>query len=63
MENQAPVEVDGEYDVTIEAIGGKGDGIAKINGFVIFVPDTQVDEQCRVKVSRILPKMGFAEKI
>jgi len=31
-----PVEVGEELDVVIEAVGEKGDGIAKKNGFVLF---------------------------
>ncbi|MBI2129647.1 TRAM domain-containing protein, partial [Candidatus Woesearchaeota archaeon] len=34
----APVKVGDELDVKIEAVGEKGDGIAKKNGFVLFVP-------------------------
>ena len=34
----APVREGEELDVTIEAIGDKGDGIAKKDGFVLFVP-------------------------
>ncbi|PIN78502.1 deoxyribonuclease, partial [Candidatus Woesearchaeota archaeon CG10_big_fil_rev_8_21_14_0_10_34_8] len=36
--NTAPVQVGEELDVTIEAVGEKGDGVAKKNGFVLFVP-------------------------
>ena len=35
-----PVKEGETYDVTIEGIGEKGDGIAKIQGFVIVVPLT-----------------------
>ena len=31
----APVNVGDEVDVTVEAVGDKGDGIAKIKGFVL----------------------------
>ncbi|MFH0868366.1 MAG: TRAM domain-containing protein, partial [Candidatus Woesearchaeota archaeon] len=34
----APVKVGDEIDVKIEAVGEKGDGIAKKDGFVLFVP-------------------------
>ena len=30
--NEAPVKVGEEYDVMISAVGGKGDGIAKVKG-------------------------------
>lgn len=59
----APVKVGQELDVTIEAVGEKGDGIAKVKGFVLFVPNTHTGEQCKIKVTRVLSKVGFAEKI
>ena len=34
----APVKVGAELDVKIEGVGEKGDGIAKVQGFVLFVP-------------------------
>ena len=34
----APVRVGEEVDVKIEAVGEKGDGIARVKGFVLFVP-------------------------
>ncbi|MEM4201523.1 MAG: TRAM domain-containing protein, partial [Nitrososphaerales archaeon] len=33
-----PVTVGEEYDVNISDISRRGDGIAKIEGFIIFVP-------------------------
>ncbi len=59
----APVKVDEEIDVRIEAVGEKGDGIAKVKGFVLFVPGVKEGEECRVKVTRVLKKVGFADKI
>jgi predicted RNA-binding protein with TRAM domain len=44
MNNPAPVEAGKEYDVKIEDIAREGDGIARIEGFVIFVPETQVGD-------------------
>jgi len=58
-----PMNVGDEIDVHIEAVGEKGDGLAKVKGFVLFVPGTQAGEDCRVKVTRVLRKVGFADKI
>src|SRR6266536_1624105 len=35
-----PVEEGQEIDVTIDSVGRRGDGIARFNNFVIFVPGT-----------------------
>jgi predicted RNA-binding protein with TRAM domain len=59
----APVREGDELDVKIEALGDKGDGIAKKNGFVLVIPGTQVNDEVRVRVTKVLRKVGFAEVI
>lgn len=62
-ERSPPVHEGDEFDVTIEAVGAKGDGIARKDGFVLFVAGTKTGDEVRIKVTRVLPKAGFAEKI
>lgn len=59
----APVKVGDEVDVRIEAVGEKGDGIAKVKGFVIFVPGVKEGDEVRIKITRVLKKVGFGESI
>ena len=59
----APVKEGDELDVKIEAVGEKGDGIAKKQGFVLFVPSTKTGDEVRVRVTRVLRNAGFAEVI
>lgn len=59
----APVKVGDELDVKIEAVGEKGDGIAKKNGFVLFVAGTKEGDEVKVKVTRVLRRVGFAEVV
>ena len=61
--NFAPVKVGDELDVKIEAVGEKGDGIAKKDGFVLFVPGTKQGDEVRIRVTRVLQKVGFAELV
>lgn len=56
-----PVKVGEELDVTIEAVGEKGDGIAKKNGFVLFIPGVKEGQQVHIRVTKVLRKVGFAE--
>lgn len=58
-----PVEEGVVYDVTIQDIARQGDGIARIEGFVIFVPGTKVGDEVRIKVERVLPKFAFASVV
>ena len=59
----APVKVGDELEVSIEAVGAKGDGIAKKEGFVLFVPGVQKGDNVKIKVTRVLRKVGFAEVV
>ena len=60
---QAPVNVGDEIDVKIEAVGEKGDGIAKKEGFVLFVPNTKEGQEVKIRVTKVLRKVGFAEVV
>ena len=59
----APVNVGDELDVTIESVGAKGDGVTKKEGFVIFVPGVQKGDNVRIKITRVLRKVGFGEVV
>lgn len=59
----SPVRVGEEVDVLITAEGKKGDGLATRKGFVLFIPNAKEGEKVRVKVTRVLNKVGFAEVI
>lgn len=59
----APVKVGDELDVKIEAVGEKGDGIAKKDGFVLFVPSTKQGDEVKIRVTKVLQKVGFAEVV
>ena len=57
----APVKVGDELQVSIEAVGEKGDGIAKKDGFVLFVPNAKQGDNVKIRVTRVLRNVGFAE--
>ena len=58
-----PVQIGDEIDVKIEAVGEKGDGIAKKDGFVLFVPGVKEGDVVRIRVTKVLQKVGFAEVV
>ena len=60
---QAPVKVGDELDATIEGVGEKGDGFTRKDGFVLFVPNVQKGDNVRIRVNKVLRKVGFAEVI
>lgn len=59
----APIQVGEELDVKIEAVGAKGDGIAKVKGFVIFVAGAKEGENVRIKITKVFRKVGFGEVV
>jgi predicted RNA-binding protein with TRAM domain len=63
FERTPPVREGEELDVRIEAVGEKGDGVAKKDGFVLFVPNVKAGDEVRVRVTKVLRKVGFAESI
>lgn len=56
-----PVQQGDEVEVTIESTGAKGDGVAKVNNFVIIVPGAKEGEKVKVRITRVLRKMAFGE--
>lgn len=59
----SPVEEGKEYDVTIESIGSKGDGIAKIQGFIIFVPGVKTGDTIKVRITSVRRNFATAEPV
>lgn len=62
QEKVAPVKVGESYDVSIDDIAKEGDGIARVEGFVIFVPQTKVGDKVKIKVNKVMRKFAIAEK-
>ena len=57
--NDPPVNEGDVLDLEIESLGDKGDGVGKIDKFVIMVPNTKTGEKVKVKISRVLRNMAF----
>ena len=58
-----PVEVDKEYEAEIEDISTRGDGIAKIEGFIIFVPNTKKGERAKFKITKVGNRFAIGELV
>ena len=55
-----PVEVGKEYEVDIIEISRKGDGIARVQGFVVFVENGKVGNKLKVKVTEVADRFAKA---
>jgi len=58
-----PVKENQELEVVIDDIGSRGDGIARIQGFMIFVRNGKMGERAKVKILSVTEKFAVAEKI
>ena len=56
-----PVEAGKEYDVQITEISRKGEGIARIQGFVIFVKDGKVGQNAKIRIVQVGNRFATAE--
>jgi predicted RNA-binding protein with TRAM domain len=58
-----PVELDKEYEADIEDISRRGDGIAKIEGLIIFVPNTKQGQHVKFKITRVGSRFAIGELV
>lgn len=58
-----PVKENQEVEVVIDDIGSKGDGIAKMQSYLIFVPGCKIGERITVRIRSVSEKFAVAEKI
>jgi predicted RNA-binding protein with TRAM domain len=56
-----PVETGKEYDVSITETSRQGDGIARVDGFVIFVKGGQPGQETKVKITQVGRRFATAE--
>lgn len=58
-----PVEVGKVYEVNIQEMSRRGEGIARIEGLVIFVPNAKQGEQTKIKVTKVSRRFAEAEVV
>jgi predicted RNA-binding protein with TRAM domain len=58
-----PVEVDKEYEVDIQEMSRRGEGITRIQGLVIFVPNTKTGDHVTIRIKRISRRFAEAEVV
>ncbi|QLH74112.1 MAG: TRAM domain-containing protein [Methanomassiliicoccales archaeon] len=61
FKGKKPVEEGKVYDITITDLGSQGDGVGKVEGFVVIVPETRKGQIYKVKIVRVSNKMAFGQ--
>jgi predicted RNA-binding protein with TRAM domain len=60
---EKPVKVGEEIDVTVSEVSRRGDGVARVQGFVIFIPSAKQGTQAKIRIKEIRPNFATAEII
>lgn len=59
-----PVSVGEQRVVEIDEIGDQGDGLTRVErGFVVIVPETEVDERVRIRIRHVRETVAFADVV
>ncbi|MEM3731170.1 MAG: TRAM domain-containing protein [Candidatus Bathyarchaeia archaeon] len=58
-----PVELGKEYEVDVKETSRRGDGIARIQGLVTFIPNTKPGDHVKIKITRISRRFAEAEVV
>lgn len=61
--NQIPVKKNEKYIVDIIDNGFGGEGIAKVNGFTIFIPNALKGEKCEVLIIKVLSSQAYGKVV
>ncbi len=62
--SEPPVEVEQILEeMEIIGIAKKGDGVGRVDGFVVMVPETEVGKNYKVKINKVLMNMAFGEVV
>jgi 23S rRNA (uridine2552-2'-O)-methyltransferase len=59
----APLSEGDQLTVEITSTGEEGDGIAKVDGFTVFVSGADEGEELEVSVTDVKPNFAFAERL
>jgi predicted RNA-binding protein with TRAM domain len=58
-----PVKAGDELEVKIEAVASKGDGIAKKDGFVIFIKGAKEGDTVKIRITEVKERFAVGEII
>jgi predicted RNA-binding protein with TRAM domain len=56
-----PVEEGKTYSIKIEGLGKEGDGVGRVNGFVVIVPGAKEGQTVSVRITKVARKVAFGE--
>jgi predicted RNA-binding protein with TRAM domain len=60
---EKPVKVGDVVELTISEISRRGDGLARLQGYVVFVPKTVKGDVIKAKITQVLPSHAIGEVV
>ena len=60
---RCPVEMGKEYEVDVTEMSRQEEGIAKMQGFVIFIPNAKPGDHVKIRITRIGGMTANAEVV
>ena len=61
--SRVPVNVGDRLNLVCEGVGDMGDGIFRLDGYVIFASGVDVGRKYVLEVSKALPRVAFADVV
>ena len=60
---EKPVKIGDELEVSISEVSRRGDGLARVQGYVIFVPNTKQGDNVKIKITQIRPNYAIGSLV
>ena len=57
------LEVGEEFTVRVFAVSRRGDGMAKVRGYTVFIPNTRTGDVVKIRITRVWSRFATAEVI
>lgn len=58
-----PVKLGDEVEVTINEVSKRGDGVTRIQGYVVFVPNAKQGDKVKIRITQLRPNYAVGEII
>lgn len=58
-----PVDEGKDYELDIKEVSRRGDGVARIQGFVVVIPQTKPGDHVKVRINSVGPRFATGEVV
>ncbi|MFN3622290.1 MAG: TRAM domain-containing protein [Nitrososphaerales archaeon] len=58
-----PVKLGEELEVTVSEVSKRGDGLVRIEGYVVFISNTKQGDTVKIRITQIRPNYAIAQVV